>query len=94
MPSILGQFTITWTLVEEVLKTGRFLVWDKHWWVILRDPEKMRSKVVGAFKDQKGRLKASANLQVNESSTFKFTEEDGRKRKREEGSCINVCYGS
>jgi hypothetical protein len=84
--------TIIGMLVEEVLKMGRFLVWEKQWWVILWDHEKMRSKVVGAFKDQRRRLKASANLQVHESSTYSFTEDDGRKRKREEKSCLNVCY--
>jgi hypothetical protein len=83
---------ITWMLVEEVLKTGRFLVWDKQWWVVLQDREKMRTKVIGAFKDQKRRLKASANLQVNESSTYSFTEEDRRKRKRDEESCFKGCY--
>jgi hypothetical protein len=86
------KVAISRMLVEEVLKTGRLLVWDKQWWVMLRDPEKMRSKVVGAFKDHRRRLKASANLQVNESSTYRFATEDGRKRKREEESCLNVCY--
>ncbi|KAG7340694.1 hypothetical protein IV203_024237 [Nitzschia inconspicua] len=86
------KVAITWLLVDEVLKTGRFLVWDKHWWVFLRDREKMRTKVIGAFKDQKRRLKATANLQENESSTYKFTEEDGRKRKRDEESCLSKCY--
>jgi hypothetical protein len=85
------KVAITWMLVDEVLKTGRFLVWDKHWWVVLWDREKMRTKVIGAFKDQKRRLKATANLQVHESSTFKFAEEEGRKRKREE-SCLSKCY--
>ncbi len=82
---------ITWTLVDEVLKKGRFLVWNKHWWTVLQDREKMRIKVVGAFKDQKRRLKAFVNVQEDtryDSDTYKF-HESGRKRKREkESSCF------
>jgi hypothetical protein len=43
------KVAITWMLVDEVLKTGRFLVWDKHWWVVLWDREKMRTKVMSRF---------------------------------------------
>lgn len=89
------KLAITRMLVDEVLKTGRFLVWDKHWWMVLWDREKMRNKVIGAFKDQKRRLKATANMQEHESSTYKFAEEEGRKRKREEeASCLSKCYGN
>jgi hypothetical protein len=82
---------ITWTLVDEVLKKGHFLVWDKHWWMVMEDREKMRIKVMGAFKDHKRRLKASSSLQLIHSSTMKFMSQDGRKRKRDEVSCFSKC---
>jgi hypothetical protein len=41
----------------------------------------MRSKVAGAFKDQRRRLKAAGNVQVNESSTYKFESEDGQRKR-------------
>ena len=76
--------TIILSLVDAVLnRNGRFLVWDAQWWTVLHDREKMRNKVAGAFKDQRRRLKASSNYQVNESSTYKFESQDGhRKRMR------------
>jgi hypothetical protein len=74
--------TIILSLVDVVLRhNGRFLVWDAQWWTVLHDREKMRSKVAGAFKDQRRRLKAAGNVQVNESSTYKFESEDGQRKR-------------
>jgi hypothetical protein len=71
------------SLVDTILsRNGRFLIWDAQWWTVLHEREKMRSKVAGAFKDQRRRLKAAANVQVNESSTYKFEGLDGRNTKR------------
>jgi hypothetical protein len=88
------KVAITWRVVDQVVvqQKGRFLVWDKQGgWKHLQDRNQMRSKVAVSFKLFKKQLKAHQNCQVNESSTYKFERQDGRKRKRDEDSLSSGC---
>lgn len=79
------KMEITWWIVKEVTerRKGRFLTWDSQgWWVEIRDPSQIRSKVAASFKEHKKRLKVHTTVQVQESSTYEFERQDGRKRKR------------
>ncbi|KAG7373366.1 hypothetical protein IV203_034090 [Nitzschia inconspicua] len=78
-----SKVNITWQIIEEVEHIGgRFLVWDDGWWKVMTEKQQIRSKVAIAFKDHKRRVKAMSNCQVTQSSTLKFQQQDGRKRKR------------
>jgi hypothetical protein len=83
----------TWWVVDEVLrKDGRFLVWDNRgWWVQLHDRKEIRAKVAISFKEYKKKLNSQKNRRVNESSTYDFERQDGRKRKRVEGVDTMAC---
>ena len=71
------KVAITWSIVNEVdQRQGRFLVWDPNgYWKQLRDRTLIRTKVAGALKDHKRRVKAKANHQVNHSSTSVFQQQ-------------------
>jgi hypothetical protein len=77
---------ITWSVIDRVLieKKGRFFVWYSRggWWSELNDRSQIRSKVAVYIREFKKRVKAMGNRRVNESSTNKFEDQDGRKRSR------------
>jgi len=69
---------------------GRILVWEKRgWWTSVIDPGQMQFKVSVSFRDYKKKNKGK--LQINNSSTSAFQEQDGKKRKRiqEEASSLS-----
>ena len=92
-----AKVQVTWSIIDEVeKKNGRFLVWDNNGcWREMTDRMQIRTKVAGALKDHKRRLKARKNLQDNNSSTFQFGQ---KKRKVEVSSsddekcCLNVPF--
>jgi hypothetical protein len=63
------KIAITWEVVEEVERFGRFLTWDKsnNWWIEIDDKETKRSKAASAFKEHGRRSRQQANVQANES---------------------------
>ena len=68
-----GKGAVKWSIVNEVERQGRFLVWDPNgYWTQLRDRTLIGTKVNYALKGQKRRIKAKANHQVNHSSTSVF----------------------
>jgi len=79
-----AKVQVTWNIIQEVeKKNGRFLVWhDNGCWKEMTDRMQIRTKVAGALKDHKRRLKARSNLRVNQSSTFEFERQDNRNKKR------------
>ena len=79
-----AKVQVTWNIIEEVeKKNGRFLVWDNNGcWKEMRERMQIRTKVAGALKDHKRRLKARKNRQVNHSSTFEFERQDNENKKR------------
>lgn len=92
---------VTWSIIQEVeKKNGRFLVWDKNGcWSELTDRMQVRTKVAGALKDHKRRLKARKNHVVNHSSTFQFERQDNRNKKRKvdakaksDNCCLNLPF--
>lgn len=78
-----AKVRITWSIINEVeKKNGRFLVWDNNGcWQIMADRMKIRTKVAGALKDHKRRLKARKNVQDTRSSTYQFGGHEHKKRK-------------
>jgi hypothetical protein len=81
------KVAITWWIMDQVeQRNGRFLTWDNGWWKQVVDRQQIRCKIASAFKDQKRRLKALSNCQMTHSSTYKFERQDGKKRKRPNGS--------
>lgn len=82
-----AKVAATWWVVDEVLKkNGRFLAWDNRgWWFELKGRKEIRAKVAIAFKEYKKKLNCEENRQMNDSSTFDFERQDGRKRKRVDG---------
>lgn len=79
-----AKVQVTWSIIQEVeRKGGRFLVWDNNGcWREMTDRMQIRTKVAGALKDHKRRLKARSNLAVSQSSTFEFERQDNRSKKR------------
>jgi hypothetical protein len=79
-----AKVQVTWDIIQEVeKKNGRFLVWhDNGCWKEMTDRMQIRTKVAGALKDHKRRLKARSNLHSNQSSTFEFERQDNRNKKR------------
>ena len=75
---------LTWDIVREVeSKNGRFLVWDNNGcWREITNRNRTRTKVAGALKDHKRRLKARQNVAVNYSSTYEFERQDNENKKR------------
>jgi hypothetical protein len=71
--------------ITEALQAAgfRFLVLDKinHLWQNLLDPAAVRNKVAVSMRDHCKRHKDRAKVQNNNSSTFQFASQDGRKRK-------------
>ena len=78
-----AKVQLTWSIMNEVeKKNGRFLTWDNSGcWRIMTDRLQIRSKVAGALKDHKRRLKARKNLQDTRSSTYQFGGHQQKKRK-------------
>ena len=59
-------------VIEEVRKTGRFLVWnDGGWWIELVDQELIKMKIEYLFKETR-RLKRETKRQMLQSSTSMF----------------------
>mmetsp|Transcript_930 Transcript_930/g.1986 ORF Transcript_930/g.1986 Transcript_930/m.1986 type:complete len:523 (-) Transcript_930:471-2039(-) len=84
-----AKVQLTWDIIAEVEnKNGRFLVWDNHGcWREMTNRNQIRTKVAGALKDHKRRLKARQNLTTNNSSTFKFEDQDNANKKRKVAMC-------
>jgi hypothetical protein len=86
---------ITWWVINEILvrRNGRFLVWDKQagWYTPLTNESRIREKVAVFIREFKKRVRAMGNLQEEESSTSKFEQQDGRKRRRTDGD--DICCG-
>jgi hypothetical protein len=63
------KIKITWEVVDEIERRGRFLTWDRKnsWWVEIDNPETKRSKAATAFKEHGRRLRQQANLQNTQS---------------------------
>ena len=78
------------TEIVELLDTGgyRFLVWDKPngWWIRITEPSAIRNKVAVAMRDHSKRIKDRAKVQhrhqTNDSATYAFSTQDGKKRKQ------------
>ena len=79
-----AKVQVTWSIIKEVEnKNGRFLVWDNNGcWREMTDRTQIRTKVAGALKDHKRRLKARSNIRHNYSSTFEFERQDNKNKKR------------
>jgi len=82
-----AKVQVTWSIIQEVeKKNGRFLVWDNNGcWKEMTDRTQVRTKVAGALKDHKRRLKARSNLRINFSSTSLFGRQDSSSKKRKVG---------
>ena len=82
------KVAVTWSIIKEVdRRNGRFLVWDMNGcWKELKDRSLIRTKVAGAMKDHKRRIKARSNHQVNHSSTSVFQLQDSKNKKRKVGN--------
>eukprot|EP00536_Pseudo-nitzschia_multiseries_P008763 jgi/Psemu1/305972/fgenesh1_kg.229_\ len=98
-----AKVQLTWDIIAEVeSKNGRFLVWDNRGcWREMTNRNQIRTKVAGALKDHKRRLKARQNLAMNNSSTFKFEGQDNGKKKRKvvmksggSDCCLNLPFTS
>lgn len=95
-----AKVQVTWGIIEEVeKKRGRFLVWDNNGcWREMTDRMQIRTKVAGALKDHKRRLRARKNLQDTQSSTYQFERQDNKNKKRkvdahnsdEDNCCLDV----
>jgi hypothetical protein len=81
------------SLKEVVERKGRFLEWDSCCcWRVLKDDEKIRSKIYNSLVYMKKSSSAAKCRQSNSSSTYLFERQDGRKRKRaEDGSEAAMC---
>jgi hypothetical protein len=91
-PTQSQKVEITRWIVNQILveRKGQFVVWDKSagWYTALTDESQIREKVAVYFREFKKRVRAMGNHQIEESSTFKFQQQDGRKRKHyEHGTC-------
>jgi hypothetical protein len=72
-------------MTESLQAAGfRFLVLDKNnnLWQNLTDATAIRNKVAVSMRDHCKRYKERAKVQNNNSSTFQFASQDGRKRKQ------------
>lgn len=69
----------------------RFLVLDKvnNLWQNLTDQVAIRNKVAVSMRDHCKRRKARDRIQNNNSSTYQFASQDGKKRKQPDG---DSCY--
>ena len=95
-----AKVQVTWGIIEEVeKKRGRFLVWDNNGcWREMTDRMQIRTKVAGALKDHKRRLRARKNIQDTQSSTYQFKAFDNKNKKRkvdaqnsdEDNCCLDV----
>eukprot|EP00531_Pseudo-nitzschia_arenysensis_P001711 CAMPEP_0116142328 /NCGR_PEP_ID=MMETSP0329-20121206/14850_1 /TAXON_ID=697910 /ORGANISM="Pseudo-nitzschia arenysensis, Strain B593" /LENGTH=524 /DNA_ID=CAMNT_0003637557 /DNA_START=271 /DNA_END=1845 /DNA_ORIENTATION=+ len=97
-----AKVQVTWSIIEEVeRKRGRFLVWDNNGcWREMTDRMQIRTKVAGALKDHKRRLKARKNQQDTHSSTYQFQRQDNKNKKRkvdantsdDDNCCLDVPF--
>lgn len=94
-----AKVKVTWNIIEAVeQKNGQFLVWDNNGcWRRMTNRNQIRTKVAGALKDHKRRLKARQNLVVTQSSTYKFERQDNKNKKRKvlsdsEDQNRNCCF--
>lgn len=85
-------------IVEDIIRRGgHFLEWDSTGvWVVIKDQALFRTKIYNSLLYFKKVIEAKKNLQCNQSSTFLFERQDGRKRKRENDgsdppSCADGC---
>jgi len=104
LTTIDAKVQVTWNIIKEVEKrNGRFLVWDNNGcWKEITDRMQVRTKVAGALKDHKRRLKARSNMRANSSSTFEFERQDNHHKKRkvnlndegdsEDKCCVNIPF--
>ncbi|MGK3736391.1 MAG: hypothetical protein ACI8RD_008225 [Bacillariaceae sp.] len=79
------KIKITWEVIEEVeSKSGRFLEYDKGLgtWTELTNRSAVRHKIATYFKEYRRKLKAHGKTQISQSSTHKFEQQYGKKRKR------------
>lgn len=79
------KIKITWQVIEEVeSKSGRFLEYDKGLgtWTELTNRGAVRHKIATYFKEYRRKLKAQHKIQICQSSTHQFVQQDGKKRKR------------
>jgi hypothetical protein len=89
------KVALTWWIIQEVEETrkGRFLSWNSSVgsWSVMNDRMQIRNKIAVCFREQKKRVKAQMNCQVNDSSTYEFERQDGKKRKRSNGVEVDSC---
>lgn len=94
-------------IIHEVKQTGgRFLMWDNGgWWSVLHDVPLISVKISISYRDFKTKVKSlvqqhQQELQRQQSkhqqqdlncSTYAFLPEQGRKRKRKDGSSKGRC---
>lgn len=78
---------VSWKVVDQVLKNGRFLQWDKRMacWTPMTNKKEIRTKVALNLRDFKKLIGAANNLQTFSSSTHKFEDQDGRQKRRRTG---------
>lgn len=71
-------------IVSEIQEDGgRVLIWNKRgWWTNSTDQAQKQFKVSVSYRDYKKKNKAK--MQIHNSSTFVFHDQDNRKRKRPE----------
>lgn len=90
-----AKVDITRAVIAEILveRGGRFVVWDKDlgWYVQLTNESQIREKVAVYMREFKKRVRAMGNHQVNESSTEKFQQQNGGKRRRFNKDCDVSC---
>jgi len=82
-------------IIRDVQETGgHFLIWDNGgWWSKLNDVNLISTKIAISYRDFKMKAQSMAQQQQQQvdSSTFAFTNQDGKKRKRsfnKSGGCI------
>lgn len=76
---------LTWQVIDEVeMKGGRFLEYNRSLgtWTELCDRNLVRHKIATYFKEFRRKMRAYRQVQMNQSSTDEFKEQDGRRRKR------------
>jgi hypothetical protein len=97
-PTVLEKQNIVSNIIQDVEKRqGRFLEWKNcGCWVVMEKEGIIRTKIYNSLFYFKKTLNAKKNLQINNSSTFMFERQDGKKRKREQDGnepqgCAKVC---
>ena len=82
--SAFTQAVLAEDIVEEIEGlNGRFLAWDSRgYWTELLDRDQILFKVEVSIRDFKVKIKARKQVQTNDSSTNRFKQQDGSRRKR------------